>query len=100
MFNKTILAGMFALSNMGQGIDPYHVESALKCPPIDVRDSVEGFCQHLMESDEHEEIFQGEGAMWAEELTKHSDEDIARIWPHIAKLYNDAEAVVAKEQAA
>jgi hypothetical protein len=89
-----ILAGVFALTNMGQPLPTQSsIENAIKDyrnPRINwtIESSAIHFCGHLYESDEHEEIFLNEAKGWYKELKRHSD--AKKYWNSTITLYENA----------
>lgn len=90
-----ILTGIFARSNMGQGLPKVElVRQFMKSGTPTVGGSSLFFCQDFMETDEHESMFRQEAQSWVKTLKETSVEEATRIWPDIMKLFNDAKAVV------
>jgi hypothetical protein len=78
------LSAAFAISNMGHAV-PAHISE----PPFQddryasPRSSVCNFAGHLMETDEHEEIFTEEAESWYEDLKNRPNEEVLRVHgPH------------------
>jgi hypothetical protein len=84
-----ILSAIFARSNMGMGHPSKKKVERLKqmadCPAVDT--CVIDFCQHFMESDFHEKVFNQEAWSWVKSLRKMRRTKIAEAWPDIAYLY-------------
>jgi hypothetical protein len=74
------LAAAFAISNMGQEV-PKDIAKAPfgHGPYVSAEGQVDQFAGHLMETDEHEDIFHGEAQMWYGDLGKRSNEEILRV---------------------
>jgi hypothetical protein len=87
MMDRIILAGVFSRSNMGQEVPLQMMERAIRHPPKTVQASSLFFCQDLMETNADERAFEKEAKSWYRELSKMSDEKIAKIWPDIHELY-------------
>lgn len=76
------LAAAFALSNMGHQV-PENMAEKPYSDDDTPRSQIDDFGGHLMESDEHEEIFAGEAEMWYKTLGDQSINEILRIYgPH------------------
>lgn len=78
------LAAAFAMSNMG-----HKVPEDIARPPfghgpyVSPEGQIDQWAGHLMETDEHEDIFHGEAEMWYDTLSKQSTEEVLRIHsPH------------------
>lgn len=71
------LAAAFAMSNMGHQV-PADIAKNPDRWPSSVRNAVENLCGHLMETDEHEDIFADEADMWATMIDSTSTEQILR----------------------
>lgn len=87
-----ILSGMFARSNMGMGRPEIHEVQALKQATDNITpyDSAIHFCAQFMESEEHEDIFRQEAEMWAEVLSKQTEEQIRTNHPDMMQLFEEA----------
>lgn len=97
MMNRTILAGMFGVTNMGQPMpDVQSIAQAMCVDPQyrSIDTMVEYFAQQYIESDEHYDIFRAEMESWQSTLSEYTDEDIARIWPNHVTAYNEAKASI------
>lgn len=74
------LAAAFAISNMGHEVPKDIAERPFSdgrfCTP---RSQVECFAGHLMETDEHEEIFAEEAESWYKDLKRRSTEEVLRV---------------------
>lgn len=88
------LSAAFAISNMGQGI-PADIGTAplsKESPFLTPRSEVENWAGHLMETDEHEDIFAGEAEMWYKDLAKKEREEILQVWgahsPWIQQIFD------------
>jgi hypothetical protein len=93
----SVLAGMFACSNMGQIVDEASIVHAIKAAKEN-RDTdryIRGnlatlwclyFCEQFMETDEHQEMFDGECEMWYDRMLADGDAwethhpDMAALW--------------------
>jgi hypothetical protein len=85
------LSGMFALSNMGLPLpDKTIVARAKKYPPKTADDSAYMFCEHVMETNEHERAFKLEARDWKFRLSNMTDEQAAKTWPDMIALYDAA----------
>lgn len=84
-----LAAAMMAVSNYGHGVD---AEKVLRWEPCarygnSPRTEVERLAGHLMETEEHEDMFAGEAESWAKTirqsggLTKFAD-----LYPHHAEI--------------
>jgi len=90
-----ILAGMLARSNMGMPRpEVWEVTQIKPLPtsrfPVDLDSAVTHFCQQYMESDEHYDIFMGEGKMWVGIIQEKGEEQAAKDWPWAFELYDQA----------
>lgn len=97
---RIVLAAWFARSNMGQKApDQLTVQKILteeRKYPLTLKSAVEQFCGDLMETDEHEKIFQAEGVQWFRTFspngTRNTREAIIEAWPHIENVFWPKEA--------
>lgn len=77
-----IAAGL-AISNMGQEVPERIYESSEDQRwETTARSEVESLAGHLMETDEHDEIFVGEAEMWYENIKDLSLNEILRQFQH------------------
>ncbi len=68
------VAGIFARTNMGQSMpERDEVQRALTAKIYNLDTFVVWFCQDLMESDDHYDLFMGEAQMWCKTLTEMGD---------------------------
>lgn len=72
------LAAAFAISNLGHEV-PADIAEGPYLEHSSPRNEVENYAGHLMESDEHEDIFAAEAEMWARDLAKTPVEEVLRI---------------------
>lgn len=93
--DRNILAGMFATTNLGLGLDSNLIESALRDPPANATAAAYHFCAHLMEDENGEEVIVEEAVSWWDKLHAMPDEEIERIWPHTVIAYRAAEKALA-----
>lgn len=96
---RMILAGMLAVSNMGQAIpDIDLVSRAVKHPPSNANVTAVHFAEQYMETNDHERMFASEVRGWVKNLQEMSWEEIRKAWPDIAQRYDegffDAKATV------
>lgn len=73
------LSAAFAISNMGQTVPKDIAERISDSPYCTPRSEIDNFAGHLMETDEHEEIFAGEAEMWYDLLKKKAAEEVLYI---------------------
>lgn len=86
-----VLAGIFAVSNMGQKLPPIGDVVRVKAnAKTTVNSSVMAFAQGYMETDEHQKIFEDEGRSWFKTLLPMDDNEAAKTWPDILALYDNA----------
>ena len=91
----TVLAAIFARSNMGMGLpDAKDVARVKSWNDPELQSVVMNFCAQFMETDEHERIFVSEGKGWVKDLKKRDREYLYRVHPEIAKLYFDETGTV------
>lgn len=92
VYDRMILAGMFACSNMGQTVCLSATKVALRYPPKSPRSTAIMFCEQFMETEEHEDIFTEEAKMWHDDMLSEekTDEEIRRLWPDICNVYAQA----------
>jgi hypothetical protein len=87
------LAAAFAMSNMGHQV-PETITKDIQTSDdkyiVTPRSEVEQVAGHLMESDEHEDLFAQEAEMWYKDLKGRSNEEVLKIWgdtsPWIQKI--------------
>lgn len=87
-----IIAAILARSNMGMHRPESHEIADLKSSRYSVTldSAVTHLCQQFMESDEHYDIFMGEGQMFVDMMTERGEEKSRESWPDIFKLYDEA----------
>ncbi len=95
-YELVILSGIFARSNMGQGVPAKkdverwkkNVDWRTKKPaPPSLESVINDFCGKFMESDDHQEMFLKEAKAWMRDLKKKSAEYVAQVWDDLAELY-------------
>lgn len=101
MLNKNILAAMFACSNLGHEIEYTALQEVFRQNAVGKRvgfaEAVSQLCGHLMESDEHENVFLQEAGRWYADFSFMTDQYIQLTWPDMVKRYNLAFEVVRQE---
>lgn len=87
-----IIAAILARSNMGQPRPEPHEIADLKTSRYSVTldSAVTRLCEQYMESDEHYDIFMGEGQMFVDMLTEYGEEKSRASWPDIFDIYDQA----------
>lgn len=84
---RIALAGAFARTNMGMSVpSKSNMQRLLALKDISLSAAVMWFCQDYMETDEHQDMFEQEGAAWYKLLGETSKEDLIKLWPHMAEL--------------
>jgi hypothetical protein len=83
-----VLAGMFAVSNMGQNLpDTKLIARAKANPPTTASSCAVYFAGQYMETDEHEAMFTAEVRMWLRDLRPLDMTQIAATWPGVVTAY-------------
>lgn len=87
-----ILAGIFARSNMGQGLPTVEqVRECIKYPPKNANSAACWFCEQFMETDEHEKMFEDEVKMWVKLLENPKERELyQKSSPDVFALYDSA----------
>lgn len=95
---RSQLAAAFSISNMGQRVPDDIAETRFGWSETP-QSAICNLAGHLMESDEHEDIFVSEAEMWGRYLDDHTKEDILRIHgphcPWIQKIVDVPEEALA-----
>jgi hypothetical protein len=68
-----VLAAIFARSNMGHGESPeWRIKGLMANPKITLSDAVLSCCGDLMETDEHQQMFEEEARGWYKDFKRKS----------------------------
>jgi len=92
--NKTILAGMFACTNSGLGLDTGVLLRLLQTPPKIVSEATYYFCEQYCESENDLAMFGEEAEMWADKLKDMDDDTIRTLHFERIALYDEIAAMV------
>jgi hypothetical protein len=86
-----ILAAIFAVSNMGQPLpDESAVRRLRKLDRITLSGAVCDLAGQYMESDDHQDIFEGEARSWRGEIILRGDSYMRERHPDIFALFDGA----------
>lgn len=92
--NKTILAGMFACTNSGLGLDTGALLRLLQTPPKSLSAATLAFCEQYCENDNDLAMFEEEADMWLNVFHDMDDDTIRTLHFERIALYDEIAAMV------